>query len=157
MTAVATELRPGVPTAMFARLAEQGVAKGRMALEPLALAIERQAKINASTGSHKRGTPTPARPGTGPAVISGTLRRTITHSPIERIATGWTTKVGIAAGVTPSYGKTPASKYAEILERLGTRSGAKYPFLEPAFRFGVEHIAPMLYTEAYGRGWTRIA
>lgn len=39
--------------------------------------VRKRARRNASNGKHKRGTPTPARPGEGPAVISGHLRRNI--------------------------------------------------------------------------------
>lgn len=129
--------------------------KGRIALEPLALAIERQAKTNASSGSHKRGTPTPARPGSGPAVISGTLRRSITHSPVARTATGWETRIGTGAGFTPPYGRSPASRYGLALE-TGLRNGTKYPFLSTAFKFAIQFVAPAIYRAAYGSGWTRI-
>lgn len=142
-------------TATFTRLAAEGEMKGRIALEPLANAVERQAKINASSGSHKRGTPTPAQPGSGPAVISGTLRRSITHSAIARVGTGWETRVGTAVGFTPPYGRSPASRYGLALE-TGLRNGAVYPFLGPAFTFAVRFAAPAIYRAAYGSGWKRL-
>jgi hypothetical protein len=161
------ELVPGVPTAVFARLSEQGAVKGRLALEPLALAIERQAKINLSGASHPYGTRTTAQPGVGPALVSGTLRRSVTHTPIVPAGIGgWETKVGIARGVYPPYPyrgrgggtpkRTPSSRYGAYLER-GLRNGATYPWLIPAFRFGVEIAAPTIYREIYGpTGWKRI-
>jgi hypothetical protein len=149
------ELHPGTFTAVFARVAAQGEMKGRIAIEPLALAIERQAKINASSGSHKLRTPTPARPGSGPAVISGTLRRSITHSAVVRTATGWETRVGTGVGFTPPYGKTPASRYGLALE-TGLRNGATYPFLSTAFTFAVKFAAPAIYRAAYGTGWKQV-
>ena len=149
------ELRPGTFTAVFARLDEHGRVRGRVALEPVARAIERQAKINASVGRHKRGTPTPAQPGTGPSVISGTLRRSITHSPIVQSGTGWETRVGTAAGFSPPYGRTPASKYGLYLE-TGLKNGATYPFLVPAYQFVIRAVAPALYRAAYGTGWKRV-
>ncbi|WP_037616463.1 hypothetical protein [Streptomyces aureus] len=149
------ELRPGSFTAVFARLDEHGRVRGRIALEPVALAIERQAKINASVGAHRPRTPTPARPGTGPAVISGTLRRSITHSPIIQTGTGWTTRVGTGVGFTPPYGKTPANKYGLYLE-TGLKNGATYPFLAPAYRFVIHTVAPQIYRAAYGTGWKHV-
>lgn len=149
------ELKPGDFTAIFARLNEQGQVRGRIALEPVARAIERQAKINASVGSHKPHTPTPAQPGTGPAVISGTLRRSITHSPFVQNGTGWETKVGTAVGFTPPYGRTPANKYGLYLE-TGLRNGATYPFLVPAYQFVIRTVAPAIFMAAYGTGWKRV-
>jgi hypothetical protein len=157
---VATELRPGVMTAIFGRLAIEGNSRSRLALEPLALVIEKQAKINASSGAHTYGTPTPAYPGTGPAVISGALRRAITHSPIAAFAGGWETSVGTGIGSYPPYGgsnRQPANKYGYFLEVEGLRNGAKYPFLEPAFKFGIGVPATLIYNEIYGRTWTRVA
>lgn len=152
------ELRPGTFTAIFAKLSEEGRIRGRIALEPVAKVIEKQARINASVGRHKYGTPTPARPGTGPAVISGTLRRSITHAPAVQKGTGWEMKVGTAVGFTPNYGggRTPANKYGYYLEH-GLRNGSTYPFLVPAFNFAVKHVAPQIYRAAYGSGWKRLA
>jgi len=149
------ELKPGDFTAVFARLNEEGRVRGRIALEPVALAIERQAKINASVGAHKRGSRTPARPGTGPAVISGTLRRSITHSAFVQNGTGWETRVGTAVGFTPPYGRTPANLYGLYLE-TGLRNGAVYPFLAPAYPFVIHIVAPQLYRAAYGTGWKHV-
>lgn len=162
-----TEVRPGVFAAIFARVDAAGVTRARLALAPLAQAIERQAKINASNGAHRYGTPTPARPGEGPARISGNLARSITHSPITRTAEGWETKVGTAVGFHPPYPRrsrdggppkrTPANKYGYYLERTGLRNGARYPFLGPAARFGADIAAPTIFKAAYGTGWARVA
>src|SRR5205823_1427964 len=142
-------LTPGMLADLFARLAAQAADRSRLALEPLAIAIETQAKINASTGSHRYGTRTPARPGAGPAIISGALRRSITHTPIAPTAGGWSLAVGMAAGV---YAQTPVSKYAEYLE-TGLRTGERFPFLAPAFRFGVGVAAPSIYAAVFGAPW----
>ncbi|MFI2078461.1 hypothetical protein [Streptomyces triculaminicus] len=146
------ELRPGVFTRLCNEIVRDAHAKSRLLLTQLALAIERQAKINASTGAHKRGTPTPARPGTGPAVISGTLRRSITHSPVLPTGVGWETRVGTSAGFTPPYGRTPSSQYGLYLE-TGLRNGATYPFLTPAYRFAMTTVAPQLYQRIFRSGW----
>lgn len=153
---MATELKPGVGRALFARVAAEGKARAPRALTALALAIERQAKINATGGTHRRGTPTPAVPGTGPAIISGTGRRAITHTTPVRFHYGWVCKVGMGTGFYPPYGKTPADKYMSILERGETRNGNAYPFLDPAFRFGVRFVAPVVYHQAYGTGWQHL-
>lgn len=155
---MATELRPGVMTAVFARLAVEGNNRSRLALEPLALAVEKQAKINASSGAHEYGTPTPARPGTGPAIISGTLRRAITHTPVKPFAGGWQTFVGMGIGAFPPYGAhTPANKYAYYLEIAGVRGGNTFPFLVPAFKFATGVPAKLIYDEIYGKTWTKVA
>lgn len=152
-----TELRPGVFTAGFAKLAMEGDMRTRLALEPLALAVERQARINASVGRHKYGTKTPARPGTGPAVISGTLKKSVGHTPIEKHLDGWMTKVGPRLGFTPPYGKrpTPADKYGLYLE-TGLRNGATYPWLKPAAEFACKISAVTIYNKLYGGAWGRV-
>jgi hypothetical protein len=153
-------MKPGAFTAVFESLTRQAEAKGPRALTALANVIERQAKINASTGSHPYGTATPARPGTGPAVISGNLRRALTHSPLRLVGPSiWETRVGTAVGFYPPYGKsrTPANKYGYYLER-SPRYGAPFPFLEPAFRYGVGTPARVIYESVYGeRSWKRVA
>lgn len=141
---------------MAAEIDATQAAKTRKVLTALALATERQAKINASVGSHKRGTPTPARPGTGPAVVSGTLRRSLTRGPVVKTAAGWEVKVGTGVGFTPPYGRTPASQYGLILEKTGLKNGATYPFLVPAARFVMRTVAPQLYRAAFGAGWPRV-
>ncbi|MFD7016142.1 hypothetical protein [Streptomyces sp. NPDC059928] len=152
------ELRPGLFTALFNEINAAGQAKARTALSRIADAVERQAKINAGSGSHSYGTPTPASPGSGPAVISGTLRRSITHSPIAFTGGGWETKVGTGAGQFPPYGKgrTPSSKYGLYLEKGMLRNGAAYPFLAPAAKFARTVVAPQVYQEIFRPGWPRI-
>lgn len=149
-------LVPGVPTAMFARLDAQFELRGRIALTPVADAVKKQAKINASNGTHAYGTKTPARPGTGPAKISGTLYKTIDRSPVTREAFGWFCQVGMVPGQSPWYSRKTSSKYAYTLEVTGCRNGNKYPFLYPAFWFVVNTVAPMIYTATYGAHWARV-
>lgn len=160
---MATELKPGVLEAVFAKLIVEGNNRSRLALEPLALAVEKQAKINASSGAHLYGTKTPAYPNSGPAVISGNLRRSITHTPIKLGSQGWETKVGTAVGFYPSgHGypqtgkKTASNKYGYYLE-TGLKNGTKYPFLAPAFHFAMGVPAKLIYDEIYGKAWARVA
>lgn len=156
------EMKPGAFTAVFEALARQGESKGPRALAMLAGIVEKQAKINASAGAHRYGTPTPASPGTGPAVISGNLRRSLTHTPLALVGPSvWETRVGTAVGFYPGYGgsrRTPANLYGMYLEKTGLRNGARYPFLEPAFRYAVGAPAKAIYQSVYGeRSWTRVA
>ncbi|MBX7464975.1 hypothetical protein [Streptomyces sp. NPDC057910] len=152
------ELRPGIFTALFSEIAAAGQIKARTALEHIADAVERQAKINAGSGSHPYGTPTPASPGSGPAVVSGTLRRSITRGPIVFTGGGWETKVGTAGGQFPPYGgsRTPSSRYGMYLEMGMLRNGAAYPFLAPAAKFARTVVAPQVYATVFRSGWPRI-
>lgn len=156
---MAIEAKPGAWTAVFKAIEAQAQGKGREVLTAMAVAIEKQAKINASAGGHAYGTPTPARPGSGPAVISGTLRRSITHEPVRTLAAGhYTTRVGTGAGFYPGYGsgRTPSSRYGYYLEH-GLRGGRTYPFLLPAFRHGTGTAARAIYDAAYGSGrWRKV-
>lgn len=160
-------LEPGVIADVLARATVQVRDRSRLVLEPLAIAIETQAKINASSGSHPYGTKTPARPGSGPAVISGSLRRAITHTPPVSVGGGWSSTIGVAAGVypprRPNAGKrggksnpTAVSKYASYLEQ-GLKNGDQYPFLLPAFQFGVTIAAPTIYRAVFAAPWAGAA
>lgn len=154
-------LLPGVPTAMFGLFDAEVELRGRIALSPLADAIKKQAKINASNGIHRWGTKTPAIPGTGPAKISQTLWRSIDRSEVTREAFGWFCQVGMKAGTYPGYSansgwRKAASQYAYILEVSGCRNGARYPFLYYAFEWGVTTQADILYRAAYGSNWARL-
>lgn len=152
------ELRPGVLARLFTEVDRAAQLKTRTVLSRLADAVERQAKINASSGAHAYGTRTPARPGTGPAVISGTLRRSLTHAAVTFTGGAWESRVGTAPGFTPPYGRarTPANMYGLYLEKGMLRNGAAYPFLLPAFQFGVRQVAPQLYQAVFRPGWPRV-
>lgn len=150
---MASELKPGVFTVVFTQLRDAGVRNAGKGLTGLAYVVERQAKINVSTGSHRYGTHTPASPGAGPAVISGTLRRSITHDRVTRTADGWVTRVGPAVGFYPPYPyrsrsggpprRTPANEYGKYLE-TGLRGGATYPWLKPAAEFAARTAEPVI-------------
>lgn len=153
-------LEPGVPTAMFGKLDAEFQLRGRIALTGVADAIVRQAKINANGGKHAFGTPTPAVPGTGPAIISRTLVKSLDRSVVTRQVFGYLCQVGTAANQFPSYPvkrqEKASSKYGYILELTGCRDGTRYPFLYAAAKFGFDHVAPILYTEKYGTHWVRL-
>ena len=131
------ELRPGIIRALLGQVSAVAEENTRRALTATALAIERETKLNLGKSSHRRNTPTPAHPGGPPSLISGTLRRSVTHTQVVRTFGGWECKVGLASGVFPPYGKgkrTASSRYGFLLETSGLRNGAGYPFLMPAFK-----------------------
>jgi hypothetical protein len=154
---VATELRPGVLEMVFSKVAAESGRRSRAALEPVANAIVKQARINAGNGRHARGTPTPAHPGNGPAMISGTLRASLDRSIVKRIPTGWECLIGTAVGRRAPYSKTNASLVGWYLEAKGLRNGAKFPFLRPAGLFVGTIAAPQIYKAMYGEAWARFA
>jgi hypothetical protein len=129
---VTHELVPGIMTATFGRLARKSRATGAAAITSLALAVERRAKEDLAKTTHRRGTPSPAHKGGPPALVSGTLRRAVTHTRAKPTATGWEIRVGVAAGFYPPYPrkgkKTEAAKYGRYLEEVWD-----YPWLVPAF------------------------
>lgn len=156
-----TELEPGVFAVILGRVDAAGVRNAGKALTAVALVVEKQAKLNVSTGAHRYGTRTPAWPGTGPAVISGTLRRSITHTRVARIATGWETYVGTAGGFYPPYPshsrsggapkRTASSRYGLYLE-TGLRNGVTYPWLKPALDNGVRAM-PLIMAAIGEASW----
>lgn len=135
------ELLPGVLSGMLTRIAVRTELAGGAALSAVALAVEKQAKINASSGQHPYRTKTPARPGSGPARISGTLVRSITHTEPAQGLIGMECRVGVASGLfSPHNRKTDSAKYGRYLELGMIRNGAAYPFLGPAFHM-VSHVS----------------
>lgn len=97
-----------------------------------AAAIEREAKIRATAGGrHQRNTPTPAVQGDGPALITGTLRRSIhTRGPYRKGIGTWEAMVG------PSeiYGRRVELEY-------------DYPYMRPAVEFVTASVFPIMRRE----------
>jgi hypothetical protein len=92
--------------------------------------IEREAKLRAGeSGRHARGTPTPAVQGAGPAIVTGTLRRSIhTEGPTRAGGIGrWQAMIG------PSviYGRRVELEY-------------DYPYMAPAVDHAREFVFPLL-------------
>ena len=113
---------------------------GFYALGRVALAVERQAKLNAvEGGTHKRGTKTPAQSGSGPARITGALQRSI-HTEVRLGFGSYEATVG------------PAMVYARQVELGGGRwkSGVKYPYMIPAGQ-RVKPRANEIFTNAMAR------
>jgi hypothetical protein len=103
---------------------EQGAQIG---IAQAGLAIQRQAQINANTGTRRREGSRIIPPkhigpsGSGPNVITGTLRRSIRTS----VSFGFDSYIAVIG---------PTVEYARAVE-LGSprwKSGVKYPYLEPA-------------------------
>lgn len=99
---------------------------GRAAAQAMSLAGERGIKAELSRSSHSRGTPTPSPPGSPPAIITGSLRRSVITQP----PTG-------GGGVWSAAGG-PTIVYSRIQE-LGGRAGRGHrtvlpprPYVRPA-------------------------
>ena len=104
--------------------AERGLSR---TIAAVAAAGDRQATLNVSNGSHKKGTPTPATKGQGPAVISGNLRRNVGHTRVHRVGTTLIAKIGVARG----------APYGKHVEKLG------YPFMRPVVGFLKTIVIPV--------------
>ena len=148
------ELAPGVIAQIMGRTMVLAQFKTRDGLEELAYRVAAQARANASTGHHAHGTPTPARPGTGPAIISGTLVTSITHTPPIVQGVDWMSRVGPEGGRYAPYDHqrhTPSSKYGYYLE-TGLRNGTTYPWLKPAGNIG-HVVAPVVFKAVFASRW----
>jgi phage gpG-like protein len=89
--------------------------------------IEAETKKKLTTSSHKRGTPTPSRPGEPPSLISGQLRRSIkVEGPTQLGPATYQAKIG------------PTAVYGRIQElggecgRRGATTLPARPYLAPA-------------------------
>lgn len=149
------ELAPGVISAVCERAVTLAQARAGVALTATAAAVAHQAQINASTGRHAYRTPTPARPGTGPAIISQTLVNSIAFSPARAHALGFTARVGARSGMYPAYDgtrrKTPSSSYGYYLEK-DMRYGPPFPWLVPAGRIG-RVAGPAVFRRVFAAPW----
>jgi hypothetical protein len=144
------EIGPGLIGGILGGIGKDAMNRSQQMLTKLAITTETLAKKNASNGSHKRGTPTPARPGQGPAVISGTLRRSLTHEPVKFSGIEWFTRVGTMAGLYAPYDhRTPSSLYGWYLEFV-----TGYPFLGPAAKQAFHSISS-LSREVFGAPWQK--
>lgn len=104
-----------------------------------ALEGERFAKQKAvEGGSHRRGTPTPATRGRGPAKITGNLQRSITSS-VDSSGRTPEAKVGLA----------PSGAYGEHVEALG------YPFISLVPEQLRTVIVPRLAAQLRAKPWPK--
>jgi hypothetical protein len=154
---MADELLPGVLSGRFVRVVASAEVRSAASLTAVALFIENRAKQNASSGAHSYGSHTASSPGSGPSVISGDLRRSITHTPVTPVGDDLQTRVGPASTPHTDYGhghrSTTSGKIGLYLE-TGDH-GVTYPFLKPAFDEAVGANAGIwLSTFASGGSWT---
>jgi len=128
--------------AAFDKIQKQGDDAAREVVTKAGALIESAAKNN-FVGSHKYGTPRPANADPNrPMVVTGTLRRSITATPIER------TGVGL-------YSVTVAPKtiYARRVE-LGYNGSRGYPYFSPAVRSSQNEIAALnrqVWSKIFGK------
>jgi hypothetical protein len=94
----------------------------RFAIGMAAAEVERQAKKNANTGTHKRGQGHIPGTGPGPNVVTGNLRRSIYSQ----------TKIGFGSSYVAEVGASMVYARAVELGLPEWKSGVKYPYLAPA-------------------------
>ena len=127
------EMVSGILAARLARLGVELRAREPLVLVATATAVLERARANLTAMRHPYGTPTPARPGGPPAMISGTLAGALALTKPVVTPFGVTLHVGVKAGVFPPYSRTEAAKYGYYLEVPGAgRSHVRYPWLMPA-------------------------
>jgi len=91
----------------------------RMATAKGAHLVEREIKINLAKKTHEAGTPTPSEPGEPPALVTGTLRRSIKVTGPEPTGPAtWMAKTG------------PTAVYGRVQE-LGGEAGSDLMVLLP--------------------------
>lgn len=106
--------------AAFKRIAASSSEAAVRIIQRSSAVLESEAKKE-FTEAHKQGTPTPSQPGTPPAVVTGTLRRSIrSDTPV---------KDGLGA-----RGRVyPTAIYARIQELGGGRGLPPRPYMAPAY------------------------
>lgn len=92
--------------------------------------IERAAKIGLTTYSHTAGTPTPSPPGAPPALITGSLMRSVHTQRANRVRRG---VYGARVGPTSPYGRAQELGYPP-------RNLPPRPFLKPRVRASLAKI-----------------
>jgi len=110
----------------------------RLATAKVLHLIEKRTKDKLGENSHQRGTPTPSGPGEPPALITGTLRRSINVSGPESLGAG---------AYRGSVG--PTAIYGRVQELGGGASNLPArPYLKPAYDELLPRI-PAIYREAW--------
>lgn len=157
---MAEPLSPATLARIFNGLVTEADRKTRTALGLLAREMEKHAKEQLALRTHTRRQTTNASPGGPPALVSGTLRRSIAHTPVHPDGIhGYSTRVGTQRGIYPPYGgrrRTPASMYGLYLE-TGLRNGATYPFLGPSWTWLARNRSAQILAAVYGsHTWPRL-
>ena len=94
----------------------------RFAIGMAAAEVERQAKKNANTGTHRSGVGHLPGTGPGPNVMTGNLRRSIYSQ----------TKVGFGSVYVAEVGASMVYARAVEMGLPSWKSGVKYPYMVPA-------------------------
>lgn len=106
--------------------------------------VASETKQKLTTTTHRKGTPTPSRPGEPPSLVTGTLRRSVKIVPAQSVGgTAFVAKVG------------PTAIYARIQE-LGGDTGWSVlpprPYLQPTVE---KLIGSGALWAAFASGWER--
>jgi len=118
-------------TKKIGKLSNDARSKPKEAALKIGAAVERQAKINASTGSHKRGEPHIPGTGPGPNRVTNLLRNSITSSgrPL-----GFD-KYQVVVGPTAPYAKDVefgVYSWKKKSDGSSFSPGEGYPYFKPA-------------------------
>lgn len=127
------ELTPGAIGRLLDGIEMRGEEGIKASLVAIAQQAERQAKINANTGSHRKGEPHTPGTGPGPNVVTGNLRRSITHTQPARDSQGWYVKVGVAA--TAAYGRYVEPRYPFLLPAAQSVKAKVVGLVKPQFKW----------------------
>lgn len=126
--------------AIEASIARQ-LAATRIAVGQGAHLIEEKTKAALSESSHAKGTPTPSAPGGPPALVSGTLRRSVRVVGPTSIGKGFTASVG------------PTAIYGRIQELGGIAGrGSRLP-ARPSLAVGLKDAGPGLHA-LFEKAWS---
>ena len=155
LAVITGELLPGVLTQVFARVLVEAQERARLGLEEVGKLVHERAVQSVSARSHPYRTATPASRGGPPAMISGTLSKSLTVTPATPSAQGWQVKVGTAPGMYPACNhRTPSSKYGYYLEVAGAgKSHVRYPFLAAAAHAVAEPAAYTVFKALFAGPW----
>lgn len=133
----------GIPEFNLALLRLEAAAEvaGAAATAKGAHLIEAATKDNLSRYAHSKGTPTPSPPGAPPAVITGTLRRSVMVDGPNRVGFGvYEARIG------------PTVVYSRIQELGGTAGRGSTlpprPYLSPAVTASMPELG-VIYREAW--------
>jgi len=116
---------------------------GQRGANNAAALVDKTVKAKLSLTTHKRGTPTPSRPGEPPSLISGQMRRSVLIVPaVPYGATAWKSQVGPTA---------VQSRVQELGGSTGTTVLPARPYLEPSVKELIDSGALWLaFRSGYG-------
>ncbi|MFJ2630828.1 hypothetical protein ACIO6U_02540 [Streptomyces sp. NPDC087422] len=132
-------------TAAMARTVKLADAATRVATAKGAHALEGEIKKTLTARSHRKGTPTPSGPGEPPALVTGTLRRSVTvKGPLPAGRGRWEAQIG----PTAVYGRIQG--LGGVTGRGGTTTLPARPYVRPTFE---RAVASGLLAGIYHQAW----